>query len=183
MKFERSQLIKQLRVQSIKIIGQAEEFKQLGSEQLNFKKSPESWSILECLEHLNRYGDFYLVEIEKQLINSVKAPEAKVFKSGLLGNYFANIMLPKDGKVKKMKTFKKMDPSNSHVSITAIDKFLKQQERLLGLLDLALESDLTRTTTGITLTPFIRFRIGDTFRFFVNHIERHVLQAQKVLEL
>ena len=38
-------------------------FEKLSNEQLQYKRG-DRWSILECLEHLNLYGDFYLVEIE-----------------------------------------------------------------------------------------------------------------------
>ena len=40
-------------------------FRSLPVTELNFKENPERWSILECIEHLNMYGDFYLPEIEK----------------------------------------------------------------------------------------------------------------------
>ena len=32
---------------------------------LHWKAQPQRWSFLECLEHLNRYGDFYLPELER----------------------------------------------------------------------------------------------------------------------
>ncbi|MES2628130.1 MAG: DinB family protein [Bacteroidota bacterium] len=180
MNIERTQLIADLKKQVQSATDNVLGFRELDHSQLNFKKSADSWSILECLEHLNRYGDFYLPEIEKQLINAPKSPEATVFSSGVLGNYFANMMLPKDGKISKMKTFKKMDPANSNLSVTVLEKFVKQQERLQALLNLAADADLTRIKTGITLTSLLRFRLGDTFRFFVNHIERHVRQATLV---
>ncbi len=180
MQFERTQLLNDLITQTNKATVIINGFKSLPADELNFKKSAESWSILECLEHLNLYGDFYLPEIEKQLLAAPKSLEAKVFKSGWLGNYFANSMLPKNGKLNKMKTFKKMDPANSNLPVTTIDRFLKQQESLLNLLRMAENVDLTKTTTGITLTSLLRFRVGDTFRFYINHIERHVAQAGKV---
>jgi len=49
---------------------------------------------LECLEHLNVYDEFYLPEIEKT-INSAKNKSEFIFKSGILGNYFAESMIPK----------------------------------------------------------------------------------------
>ena len=54
---------------------------------LNHKPSPQSWSALECLEHLNRYGDFYIPEISKRL-NAATKEQASTFKSTWLGNYF-----------------------------------------------------------------------------------------------
>lgn len=181
MKFNRQQLLQDLSSKAEAATAVARNFKSLSATQLNFKKSAESWSILECIEHLNRYGDFYLPELEKQLTAAPVSPDAVEFKSGVLGNYFANSMLPVEGKVKKMKTFKNMNPANSALEITVIDRFLKQQEHLMTLLKMAEKVNLTTVTTGITLTSLLRFRIGDTFRFFINHIERHIVQAQRVV--
>ena len=66
MKFNRQELIDDL-IRRTKTNKQAaEQYLGLSEEVLNFKESPKSWSVLECLEHLNLYGDFYLPEIEKR---------------------------------------------------------------------------------------------------------------------
>jgi len=160
----------------------AEKLKSLDTFDLNRKKDAISWSILECIEHLNLYGDFYLPEIEKQLINNKGGSKSPVFKSGILGNYFANLMRVENGKLKKMKSPKDKNPANSKLTITTIDRFLKQLSLLKSLLNQSREVNLTKTKTSISLSPLIKLRLGDTFRFFVFHIERHLLQAFKVLE-
>jgi DinB superfamily len=38
--------------------------------ELKWKETNESWNVLECLEHLNLYGYFYIPEIEKSILNS-----------------------------------------------------------------------------------------------------------------
>ena len=48
----------------------AELLKQKTDIELNWKQNSESWSVLECLEHLNLYGYFYIPEIEKTILNS-----------------------------------------------------------------------------------------------------------------
>jgi hypothetical protein len=160
----------------------AKQFKKLSSAQLNYKKSPESWSILECIEHLNLYGDFYLPEIQKQVLKAEKVPANSTVKSGLLGNYFANSMKIKNGKVNKMKTFKDKNPINSQLSVTTIDRFLKQQQLLASLLMQSKTIDLTKTKTAISISSLIKLRLGDTLRFLVYHIERHIQQAERVLK-
>lgn len=40
---------------------------------LNFRISAESWSIMECLEHFNRYGDFYIPEITHAISSAGKS--------------------------------------------------------------------------------------------------------------
>jgi hypothetical protein len=159
----------------------ARRFKDLTETQLKFKKQPDQWSILECIEHLNRYGDFYLPEIEKSILARKTNYGALVYRSGLLGNYFANLMKVKEGKMFRMKTPADKNPIGSELTITTIDRFLKQQEMLKSLLNQARHADLTNTKVPISITRLLKLRLGDTFRFFVNHIERHILQAERVL--
>lgn len=179
MKIESKQLIKELLAKSEMATAAALQLKNLSPEQLNFKKSADSWSALECIEHLNLYGDYYLPEIEKQILKQKANSSAAYFKSGVIGNYFANLMSVENGKIKKMKSPKDKNPANSNLSSTVIDRFLKQQERLKSLLIQSANVDLTKTKTAISISKLIKLRLGDTFRFFVYHIERHVLQAEK----
>jgi hypothetical protein len=181
MQIENNKLIDDLlrRMESCKRI--VKEFESLPINKLQFKKG-ERWSALECLEHLNLYGDFYLVEIEKRIITNPRKNVSTKFKSGILGNYFANLMEVKDGKITKMKSPKDKNPSRSPLSITTISRFLKQQERLVTLLNQCRSIDLSKTRAAISLTNLIKLRLGDTLRFYCYHIERHVLQAQRALE-
>ena len=159
---------------------EAKSFKKLSNSELNFKESPESWSILECIEHLVRYGNFYLPEIEIQLTES-KHPKGEIYKTGFFGNYFANSMLPKE-KVNKMKTFKSMNPIKSKVEVKVLDKFIQQQETMLKLLNKAKETDINKVKTAISITSLIRLRLGDTFKVVIFHNWRHLIQARKLVK-
>lgn len=180
MKFATEELIQDLILRTECVIKQVQRYRELDPIQLNHKTHSASWSKLECLEHLNLYGDFYLPEMERNILSS---PRIKVdfFKSGIIGNYFAKLMLPKpNGELKKMKSPVDKQPTSSQLSITTIDRFLKQQEQLLRLLELAKQVDLTKTKTAISISKMVRLRLGDTFRFYVYHIERHVIQAERI---
>ena len=184
MKFNRNELMTDLAEDVQKAIMETEKFRTLTEKELNFKTSPESWSILECLEHLNLYGDFYLVEIEKRILEANSSPTSAVFKSGLLGNYFTNSMQPKtDGSIdNKMNTFKHKNPVNSDLPITTVDRFIKQQRQMLVLLEQGKKVDLKKIKSKTTL-PLVKFRLGDTFRFVIAHNNRHIVQANKVLSV
>lgn len=65
MKIEKKRLIDDLLKRTEESSLSAQKFKKLNAGDLNYKKSPDEWSILECIEHLNLYGDFYLPEIER----------------------------------------------------------------------------------------------------------------------
>lgn len=159
-----------------------QKFKALTPARLNFKTDPKKWSILECLEHLNLYGDFYLKELERCLQQQTPLYPPPLYKSGIIGNYFANLMKVRNGRIVKMKTPADKNPAGSQLSVTTVDRFLKQQEMLKALLNCARNVDLVRAKVPISLTKYIRLRLGDTFRFLVYHIERHVLQAETALK-
>jgi hypothetical protein len=53
-------LIQSLIAQTRQIIEQAEQLKNLDLHTLTWKQNPTSWSILECLEHLNFVRQFLL---------------------------------------------------------------------------------------------------------------------------
>lgn len=180
MKIAAEKLIEDLIERTKGNLNATEQLKKLSVEQLNWKANPESWSILECLEHLNLYGDFYIPEI-KEKIATTKYPKTQpIFKSGLLGNYFSNSMLPKE-KLNKMGTFKDMNPVGSALSPAVVDRFITQQMQTLTLLDEAREVDLNKTKTGITISSWIKLKLGDTFRVVIYHNQRHIIQAQKAL--
>lgn len=159
----------------------AETLKAKSDSDLNWRADATSWSILECLEHLNLYGDFYLPEIESVIQKATSRSDA-VFKSGFLGNYFATSMLPKE-KLNKMKTFKDKNPLNSNLSRNTIERFISQQRKMLVLLNHSRSISLNREKTQISITGWIRLKIGDTLRFVINHNLRHLKQVEKIIEL
>lgn len=173
-------LIKELNRLTTSFIAKAKVWKELPLENLNARQSSESWSVLECLEHLNLYGDFYIPEIKKQIANTPYKNTATHFNSGKLGNYFANSMQPQP-KMKKMATFADKNPKGSQLNKNTIERFIQQQEEMLVLLKAGKGVNLTKTKTKCTL-PIIKFRLGDTFRFVIYHNHRHIVQAEGVLE-
>ena len=180
MQINKHQLIAELLSLTAQSITAVKRFKTLSSSQLNFKNTAQQWSILECIEHLNLYGDFYLPEMQKQLLESPQRSNSEIFKAGLIGNYFAGLMKTDNGKNKKMKSPKDKNPANSTLTVTTLDRFLKQQELLKSILQGSLAADLTKVKTAISLSKFIKLRLGDTLRFYVYHIERHISQAEKI---
>lgn len=166
--------------QTRQIINQVEKLKNNDLQTLTWKENPTSWSILECLEHLNLYGDFYLPQIETKIRNSKTKSETE-FKSGILGSYFSKSMLPKE-KLNRMKTFKDKNPLNSSLDKSTIDKFINQQTELLDLLNKSRNVSLNKVKIETSISSLLKLKLGDTFQFFVNHIIRHLSQIERVQE-
>ncbi|WP_435525907.1 DinB family protein [Chryseobacterium indoltheticum] len=177
MKIPSQQLLDDLKVITEQNIQFAENLLNQTDEKLNFRLSEKSWSILECIEHLNRYGKFYIPEISKRIENS-NTKSTEIFSSGILGNYFANSMLPKEN-LNTMKTFKSMNPIHSKLDKNVLNEFIAQQKQMIYLLNEAENTDLNKVKTSISITNLIKLKIGDTFRFVIYHNLRHIEQAKR----
>ena len=180
MKISSNLLLDDITHQLEQYIAEAEALKALPLTHLNWRATETAWSALECLEHLSLYADFYVPEIKKSIANTTHRQPTAVFTAGWLGNYFAKSMLPKE-KLNKMKTFKDKNPLGSQLGYHTIDRFIALHRQLLQLLQAAKKVDINKTKTGISITKLLRLRLGDTFRFVVNHVYRHMVQAKKVL--
>jgi hypothetical protein len=181
MRIKSEDLILELVETTKRNVNLAETLKTKSSFELNWKENQTAWSILECLEHLNRYGDFYIPEIDK-VINKSRSKKEQLFKSGFLGNYFAKSMLPK-ANLNKMKTFKDKNPLNSNLDRNTIDRFINQQIKMLDLLDKARKISLNKVKTQISITKLVKLRIGDTFRIVIYHNIRHLKQIGNSIKL
>lgn len=178
MKTTSNELIESLIEMVRKHINALEKLRDEPLDLLNIKADQTSWSVLECVQHLNLYGQFYIPEISKRIKNCKTEPDT-VFKSGRLGNYFASSMMPKE-KLNKMKTFKSKNPNGSVLSVEVLDEFLNHQRELINLLHESRSVNLSRVKTAITI-PAIKLKLGDTFRFVILHNERHIQQARRAL--
>ena len=83
--------------------------------------------------------------------------------------------------MKKMKSPKDHSPAAILPSHEVISEFISQQERLLQLLREAANTDLGKIKVPISISKFIKLKLGDTFHFLVIHEYRHFLQAQRAL--
>lgn len=175
-----SQDLLQLLIEQTKqTINEVERLKEFNLKTLTWKQKSDSWNILECLEHLNLYGNFYLPQIEDKIKRSNTSNDYE-FKSGLLGNYFAKSMLPKD-KLNKMKTFKDKNPLNAKLDKNVIDNFIEQQIKTLELLSLSGNVSLNKVKIQTSISWLIQLKLGDTFLFLNNHIKRHLIQIENII--
>jgi len=143
------------------------------------------WSVVEVLDHLNFYGAFYTEAIATAMANSGRAPGGQ-FNSGWLGNYFTRIIGPAPaGKVLKQK-FKapanakplaprQLDPQE------VLQQYQAYQQTLQQLLQQVHHKNLGTIRVPTSLSPLVRLKLGDTFRFVIAHQQRHHQQIQRIL--
>ncbi|AYA38087.1 DinB family protein [Hymenobacter oligotrophus] len=149
----------------------------LSSEALNHKSNAQSWSVLECLEHLNRYSRYYLPAFEQAMQHPRRPGATAEVGYSWLGKKSLEVVRPGNGKASK--TVKHMNPAGSQLSRGVLEEFLQHQSRLLAVLAAAHTADLNRKAVPVEFFRLLKLRLGEALEFVVLHEERHVQQAQR----
>jgi uncharacterized damage-inducible protein DinB len=182
-KFKSEDLINQLQADVKQIIAAAEHLQTADPVKLNYCSEEGSWSVAQVLEHLNAYNRYYLPVIEKSMIHISKDTSAW-FVPGFWGNYFTKMMMPKNVyEIKnKMKAMKSYTPGKG-LNVDAVFKeFFQHQNKLLQLLDVARRRNMNTIKIPVSISRFIRLKLGDTFRFLIAHEQRHMIQARNAIK-
>ena len=142
--------------------------------------APGKWSAIQAFEHLNSYGRYYLPAIEDAMKEDKSTKEW--FTPGWLGNYFTNMMLPKNGVVtNKMQAPKDHRPPPNLDIKLVLDEFLKQQNLLVNLLESAKKKNISAIRVPVSISKLFKLKLGDTFRFLIAHEQRHLVQVHLAL--
>ncbi|MBB6613129.1 DinB family protein [Pontibacter sp. Tf4] len=150
----------------------------LDNTTLNYKPAPDSWSILECLEHLNRYSRYYNAALAEAVANNADGNYVPSITYSWLGKKSLDMVRPQNGK--KHKTVKHMNPANSQLSPATIAEFQKHLQDLQNLLQSARTTNLNKKAIPVEFFKLLKMRIGETLEFVVMHQERHLQQALRV---
>ncbi|MEM1215572.1 MAG: DinB family protein [Bacteroidota bacterium] len=178
-------ILQQLKTDTRTCLAQAEELQQYTAAQLRQRPAADSWSAVEVLHHLNYYAQYYLQAMESAMEHTADTTKQQ-YHPGWLGNYFTRIIGPRDEQGQLPMSMPSppdaVPPAPAGLDPQAeLNAYLTHQQQLLLLLDQARHKDLGRIRVPITLTRFIRLKLGDTFRFVVAHQLRHHQQIAAAL--
>lgn len=157
-------------------------FKSAPPVKLSYQSHPEKWSVVQTIEHMNAYLRHYLPVIEKA--TAFKSKEVSAwFQPGFLGNYFTKSMRPTNVyEVKnKMRAMKSYSFPNSLNVEHVLQEFVELNERFVNIIELAKSRDINSIKIPITISRFIKLKLGDMIRFLVAHQQRHMVQARNTL--
>ncbi len=145
----------------------------LSEAQLNFKSSPDSWSIAECTEHIaisenNIFG--LLQETLKTPADSTKRSEVKMSDEQIL-----KIMVDRSHKVKTQEAFEPTGRFGSFENI--VSEFNKKRSENIAFVKNT-DEDLRNHFTQLPFGTTDAFQI---LLFMSAHTERHVLQIEEVM--
>ena len=152
----------------------------LTNKQFNWRQQPGSWSIAECLAHLNVTGQMFLPALVRQ-IKGARAEgrlSAGPYRHGFFGKIFVRGMEPP---VKlKFKAPKLYAPLPEHLVAVVEPAFMSLQDQFIARLHDANGLDLGRVKVASPASRFIKISLGHAFALMAAHERRHLWQARLV---
>jgi len=182
-KFKADDLIDKLQSDVKQLIAAAEHLQQADAVKLSYPPAEGSWSVAQCLEHLNAYNRYYLPQIVKATTVVSKDLNAW-FTPGMFGDRFTRMMMPKNvfEITNKMKASKSYTPQRG-LNVEAVFKeFFEHQNKLLLLLEVSRKRNMSSIRIPVSISKFLKLKLGDTFRFLIAHEQRHIIQARNGLK-
>jgi hypothetical protein len=159
-------------------------FGNLSATQLNWKPSAERWSIAQCFDHLITAHKGYLPIIESVRTGTKKTTfwERLPVLPGLAGKLLIKSLDP--ASARKIKAPKRFEPAQSNISASVIDDFAAQQKQIIAGMQATCHLDLEKlvVTSPAVEAGFVTYSLMDAYRIIVVHEERHLQQAQRVVE-
>jgi DinB superfamily len=156
-------------------------FGNLTASQLNWKPSPERWSVAQCFDHLIAANSGYFPIIEEVL--SGRKPtlwQSMPVLPGLTGRLFIKSLDPSS--TRKIKAPKRFEPAQSDISGTVINDFTAQQGRIVERMKATEHLDLDKIVITSPAAAVITYSLMDAYRIIVVHEQRHFQQAKRVTE-
>lgn len=144
------------------------------------------WSVAECYEHLNEFGDRYVDSIRAGLDgapeNSAEADQ--IFTPGLISRGVIKFFAP-PYKI-KIKTLGPFEPK-SYASLdkeTVLNRYVSLQDTLIRIMKEARDQriDLSGAVTSHPLFGLLKMTAAECFAIVEVHQRRHQWQAEQVLK-
>ena len=158
----------------------AREFAHLSDAQLRLRPAPGSWSVVECLQHLNLAERYYVRQLQHKTdrLGLVQHnPTDQTIESDWVGRLTLKFLDPKSKTkvpapgIVRPRTASDLNPAD--VMSQFLELHTLQRDLLNKLTYLDWNSEKVPTMYG----NWLKMRLGDVVRMLVVHTERHIQQA------
>jgi DinB superfamily len=146
--------------------------------QLNWRPSPEAWSVGQCLEHLRIASEVYLPAISASLASRPSRAVPDI-TPGWFGRWFIRNYIEPSSESKRARAPKKIDPG-ARIDPCILDLFLASNQAARELVRRASDYDVNRVRFKNPFIPVVRFTVGTGLEIVSRHQRRHLLQAERV---
>ena len=152
----------------------------VGDAAFNWRRAPGTWSMAQCVDHLNLVGPMYLRAIDRAIERgrSKELLGAAPFRYGLLESWAVRVMdAPPMFRIKARRAYAPAVDRRPEEALTAFlalqDEFQQRLARADGL-------DLGKVKARSPFTRHIRFSLGKAIAAMAAHQRRHVWQARQL---
>jgi hypothetical protein len=152
----------------------------LSDEQFMWRPGQDSWSIAECLDHLNATARVYLPALDEGIADAIRQGVygEGPFKYNWLGRLSVRFS---DMRV-RFKAPEDMQPGPGRSRREILAAFRAYQVQYIDRLRQANGVDLSRARVRVPVTSWVRIPLGSGFAVMVAHSRRHLAQARRVTE-
>jgi hypothetical protein len=154
----------------------------LSDEQFYWPPAPESWSIAQCIDHLNVTARLYLPQLDEGIANAIRQGlyGEGPFKYWWLARLFVRMLEPPPKMRVKTPSLFHPPPARTRREIMAA--FRAYQVQYVDRLRQANGLDLARARVRSPAASWIQVPLGTGFMAMTAHERRHLWQARRVLE-
>jgi len=155
----------------------------LSKEALNYKPSPQVWSIAQNMHHLIVINESYFPVLDKLRNKNYELPW--IGKVSFLVNFLGKVVLRavNPDRRKKMKTFPIWEPSSSDFEMSILNDFKDHQQKLKQYIINSKELLEKGVVISSPANRNIVYKLDKAFDIIVTHERRHLEQAKELLTL
>lgn len=154
-------------------------FGRYSGEQLNWKPSPDSWSIAQCLEHIIKTNHEFYPEFDLIASGNRKNTFWQSYSpfTGMAGRFLVNAVKTDS---KKVKAPSKSIVPPSDLTADIVDRFAEHIEEVNLKLEKIGAADRQKTVVSSPFLSAMTYTLEDALTVLVEHSNRHMRQAKRV---
>jgi hypothetical protein len=152
--------------------------KGLSVEQINWRPSPDQWSIGQCLQHLLAFNRLYMPAILSALYGQASHPVREI-TPGWVSAWFMSKYVEPGPKTRRVRSPQKIRP-DERINPSVLDEFISSNQDAKSAVRRAAGYDVNRIRYRNPLVPLVRFTVGAGLELTWKHQLRHLQQAERV---
>ena len=150
----------------------------LTEEQLKQRVDPNSWSVAECIVHLNMTSKEYLPLLDKALESAGQEGRTQKLKMDLVGRMLKWSLEPPARL--KVKTTNQFQPQDVEPIGELLTTFANLQEQLKARIQKADNLSIDKVKITSPFNDRVKYNLFSAFQILVAHERRHLWQAEQV---
>lgn len=152
----------------------------LSDEQFTWRPGPDSWSVAECLDHLNATARIYLPALDEGISDAIRRG---VYGEGPFKyNWLGRLSVRFSDLPMRLKAPDDVLPGPGRTRREILAAFRAYQVQYIDRLRQANGVDLARARVRMPATGWLRIPLGSGFALMVVHSRRHLAQARRVTD-